>query len=194
MSRVPDHLRHDVLNKHPLVDLKPLREYAVVDVLRQELPFVKGHADEKSGVSKIALKRRAVGIQTEPHVGLARSIRDVDRHRLLQPLERRLVVTHFCAGFYFGQHKLLFVPRELRRYRVEHGGYLVPERPAVLVDVRPVEGQDVALHRIDPTKVVRSVELGDGLRHPAHDKILPEQVHQRVVHLPSKRSFFAKAL
>ena len=86
------------------------------------------------------------------------------------------------------------MPRKLRWNCVEHGQRLVLEHPTILLDVRAIQGKYVALHRIHHLKIACFDEFRYGLRHPAHDHVLPEHIHDLAMHIRAERLHVRKPL
>ena len=105
------HLGDHRFTDHAGIHLKTSCQDPLLHISGIEFIFAKGQADHQSGVRKVALERGMIGRKLKSHVRFRRIVGEIDGHRALQPLKRRLKRAHSRANLDFARREHLCVSR-----------------------------------------------------------------------------------
>ena len=91
------HLRDHILHDHAHVDLQLVEQELLVDLAGNDAVFIKGMADQKTGIVHIAFQQRPVPVQIQAKGRLCGFIAMIYDHRVRKPEHGVLVFIESCA-------------------------------------------------------------------------------------------------
>ena len=172
------HLRDDVLEDHPFIDIQFAQQQLLIDILRDEPVLIEGQTDQQSGIPHIELQSVPVPVQADAHIGRRRIVADIADHRIFQPQKGAFVISKPAPASEGCQGELLFVLGELFGYLVKEGAHFSLVASCMFGDILPIELQDVSLHQVRLFEALRLQVGVDRLGHPAYDDVLSEEGHR----------------